>query len=193
MIRKNPTPFTAEEDALMLKWRAEGRAILDISKAMNRPRSSVGNRLRRLLDGSKSHLIGKTQIRCTAEEDAQLIRWRAEGRSIMAISEAMNRQSSSVCYRLRLLLGLPKSPSAVKGYVRPSLPHNEERKNGKQEDLADQKRTIQKARSMAGVCKCLGGCGKTFLSPDRLRIRVCPVCKKREAWKTGDLCHSLSL
>lgn len=35
--------------------------------------------------------------------------------------------------------------------------------------------------------KCLGeDCGKTFLSPDRKRIRICPTCKTKEGWLYGE-------
>lgn len=33
--------------------------------------------------------------------------------------------------------------------------------------------------SQPGKVRCLGGCGREFNSPDRVRVRICPRCKGR--------------
>lgn len=39
----------------------------------------------------------------------------------------------------------------------------------------------------AGHVRCLGGCGETFYSPDRCRIRICANCKRKNLEKTGGI------
>lgn len=103
-------------------------------------------------------LRSEMRVRFTPEDDAKMLALSAAGKTGREIGEALgDRQASSVNNRLRML----------KGWVPTPRPH---RAMGAKKAPGG---TTQ------GVVKCLGGCGGEFLSPDRLRIRICPVCKKR--------------
>ncbi len=113
----------------------------------------------------------------TAQEDADLIALRAQGMSYAAIGRKIGRPANSLHNRLKLLTEVRGKPSPA-GLPKPSP--------------AGQPRPLR-VPGTSGVCKCLGGCGQSFLSPDRFRIRVCSLCKSRDAWKDGNDCFSLSL
>jgi hypothetical protein len=89
----------------------------------------------------------------TAEDDAEILEGLESGVSFNEIALSLDRNRGSVQNRARLLHGL----QSTSPYVSPKAP---------------------KANDLAGKVRCLGGCNKLFLSPDRLRIRVCPYCKK---------------
>jgi hypothetical protein len=100
------------------------------------------------------------RVRFTPEDDAKMLALSAAGKTGREIGEALgDRQASAVNNRLRML----------KGWVPTPRPH---RALGSKQAPAG---------AAQGVVKCLGGCGGTFLSPDRKRVRICPVCKKRHA------------
>lgn len=113
----------------------------------------------------------------TAQEDADLIALRAQGMSYAAIGREIGRPANSLLNRLKWITEVRGNPFP-EGLPKPSP--------------AGQPRPLRVPEN-GGVCKCLGGCGKSFLSPDRFRIRVCSVCKSKNAWKDGNDCFSLSL
>ena len=41
-------------------------------------------------------------------------------------------------------------------------------------------------KDRAGWCKCLGHCGQTFFSPDKINIRICPFCTQRNRGGTDE-------
>jgi DNA-binding transcriptional MerR regulator len=90
----------------------------------------------------------------TSEDDAEILRGLAAGVSLAEIAMSLDRQRGSVENRVRLIKGLRSTSE----YVSAKLPN---------------------ANDLSGEVRCLGGCGKRFVSPDRLRIRVCNTCKKR--------------
>ena len=115
---------------------------------------------------------GATNHKFTAADDAAILDLHRQGNSFYKIALLTGFARSSVGARLGILSGkLP--PSKVQ--------RAEERARARQEGV------VARQSEAAGWCRCLGGCGKTFLSPDRLRIRVCPVCKRKNAGKTGDV------
>jgi hypothetical protein len=89
----------------------------------------------------------------TAEDDAEILRGLAAGVSLNEIALSLDRKRGSVQNRARLIQGLQSTSQ----YVSPKAP---------------------KSNALSGKVLCLGWCGKHFMSPDRLRIRVCPYCKK---------------
>lgn len=98
----------------------------------------------------------RTRRPFTPEEDRVMLELQSLGLSYEKISRHLQRNSaSSVKDRIRKLLGRPPPPKALS---RPKT-----------------------STDPGGVVRCLGGCGKTFASPDRCRIRICPVCRKRES------------
>jgi hypothetical protein len=88
------------------------------------------------------------------EEDKRILAMSASGKTLRFMAMALDRNSSSIKYRLELL---------KRGFdLRRVTPIAE-------------KKTKQ---DLSGVVRCLGGCEKNWLSPDRFRIRICPSCKK---------------
>lgn len=105
-------------------------------------------------------LRSEMRVRFTPEDDAKMLALSAAGKTGREIGEALgDRQASSVNKRLRMLKGWVPTPRTHRAMGSKKAPGG----------------TTQ------GVVKCLGGCGETFLSPDRLRIRICRVCKQRHA------------
>lgn len=105
-------------------------------------------------------LRSETRVRFTPEDDAKMLALSAAGKTGREIGQALgDRPARSVNRRLRMLKGWAPTP-------RPPLAMGAKKAPG---------------GTTQGVVKCLGGCGKEFLSPDRLRIRVCKVCKQRNA------------
>lgn len=93
------------------------------------------------------------------EEDAKILAMIAAGIPLREIAAAIGRLASSVGSRVRKLQGKPAAPSG----------------------LVMRKPQPSATASLGGQVRCLGGCGKIFDSPDRLRIRRCPTCKARRA------------
>jgi hypothetical protein len=89
----------------------------------------------------------------TAEDDAEMLRGIEAGASLNEIAMSLDRKRGSVQNRARLIQGL----RSTSPYVSLNPP---------------------KVNDLSGEVLCLGWCGKRFLSPDRLRIRVCFYCKK---------------
>lgn len=88
----------------------------------------------------------------TADEDREILRLRNSGMSHVQIAKTTGLNLSSIHSRISLL--------NCKGVRNPD----------------DVDRAVQTKREMV---RCLGGCGQMFSSPDRMRIRVCQVCKER--------------
>ncbi len=99
----------------------------------------------------------RTRIPFKPEEDRLMLELRTLGASYEAIARHLQRGgASSVKSRVAKLLGLPPPPpKALSRLQTPAEP--------------------------GGIVRCLGGCGQTFASPDRCRIRICPNCKKRRS------------
>jgi hypothetical protein len=116
---------------------------------------------------------GATNHVFTAADDAAMLDLRRQGHSFAAIALLLGLAKSSVGTRVRMLGGkLPPS----------KLQRAEERASARQEGGQ-----VARKSDASGWCLCLGGCNKKFLSPDRLRIRICPTCKKRTAWQSGQV------
>lgn len=92
--------------------------------------------------------------RFTPEEDKRIVEMSKSGKTLAFIALTLGRNSSSVKYRLQLL---------VRGF-----------------DFRRETPIVEKKEKtdLSGVVRCLGGCEKNWLSPDRFRIRICPSCKK---------------
>lgn len=172
------TTWTAEEDDKALGMRAAGKSRSQIAAALGRSASSVSNRLDHLRleklkqpDEAKAttNLRGN-QSYWSPEHDQRALKMNAQGFSCGEIADALGRSKSSVTRRLQGLYGSTARPPAAPGQKGP------------------------KAKPEITWVKCLGGCGGTFQSPDRMRIRVCPKCKARPAWRneTGAT-HTLTL
>lgn len=104
------------------------------------------------------------------EESQKIQALRAAGCSLSDIALELNRSGAGIWGHLKRLAGLPvraMPPAALPPAV----------------NVAQPAVAVRKSRGLvkrnAGEVKCLGGCGKTFASPDRLRIRICPLCKHR--------------
>lgn len=87
----------------------------------------------------------------TPEEDQRIKQMLSDGQSHKEIAETLKRAKGSVTGRVHKLLG--RTP--------PSVPSQPRAPSG-----------------LRGKVSCLGGCGALFDSPDRLRIRMCPACKR---------------
>lgn len=112
------------------------------------------------------------RVRFTPEDDAKMLALSAAGKTGREIGQALgDRQASSINNRLRLLRGLVRPP-------RPELARVAEKAPG---------------GAAQGVVKRLGGCGGTFLSPDRFRIRICRSCKKRASERGSGLPEAFAL
>jgi len=114
-------------------------------------------------------LDGKTR-RFSGDEDRLLMRLRGEGMTFAAIGHLMNRPQSSVGNHFRRL--------QRKSGDRPPLLSRRVEVADPDHDLDPVETFVY--RSPDGEVRCLGGCGKTFHSPDRMRIRICPTCKNSE-------------
>lgn len=93
----------------------------------------------------------------SADEDARLLALLRQGKTYTLIGGLLGRRTSTVRSRLLLL----RSRMTDAAPIRKSIAHQD--------------------AGAGGRVRCLGGCGQTFLSPDRCRIRVCPVCKKHRS------------
>jgi hypothetical protein len=110
-------------------------------------------------------------VRISPEESQKIQALRAAGCSLSDIALELNRSGSGIWGHLKRLAGLPvraMPPAALPPAVSVAQPA-----------VAVRRKSRGLVKRHAGEVKCLGGCGKTFASPDRLRIRICPVCKKR--------------
>lgn len=99
----------------------------------------------------------------TAEEDAVLIEMADRGDPLCVIAKRIGRLSGTAHGRLELLRNRQTQAAAPAPEIRRVI-----------------KPTIVIVKN-PGVVKCLGGCNQQFQSPDRLRIRICPACKRAQA------------
>ena len=110
-------------------------------------------------------------VHISPEESQKIQALRAAGCSLSDIALELNRSGAGIWRHLRCLAGLPvraMPPAAPPPAVSVAEPA-----------VAVRRKSRGLVKHQAGEVKCLGGCGKIFASPDRLRIRVCPVCKHR--------------
>lgn len=162
VMRKPARAFTADEDARMVAMSRSGQTHAQIALAVNRPHSSVTNRLARLRSKA-GDVRNKLMGRFSADEDARMLAMAGNGQTCVEIAIAMNRMLESVRGRLALLRG--KAADAGDMRAAAGVPAG-------------------KARIAGRTVRCLGGCDKSFFSPDPLRIRVCCRCRNTERWQS---------
>jgi len=159
-------PFTAAEDATILQLRAAGQTWLKIAEALRRQRSSVANRGRRLgatvappalTDASQRH----QRVRFSPAEDTFILQRRAAGNTYGEIARALQCSTSAIANLARLLAPPGAQPVA--------------------QSQAVQAAKRPRSYPLGGEVLCLGGCGRKWLSPDRMRIRICPQCKQLQS------------
>jgi hypothetical protein len=115
--------------------------------------------------------------RISPEEGQKIQALRAAGSSYFDIALELNRSAGGIWLYLRRLAGLPIKPERVCG--KPPAVSPPPAVSVAAPQVAVRRKSRGLAKHQAGEVKCLGGCGKIFASPDRLRIRICPVCKHR--------------
>ncbi len=107
----------------------------------------------------------------TAQDDAAMLDLRRQGYTFAKIALLLGFAQSSVGARVRMLGG--------------QLPPSKLRRTAERASAREEGGQVARKSDTSGWCLCLGGCDKKFLSPDRLRIRVCPICRKKSAWQSG--------
>ncbi|MEF8746683.1 MAG: helix-turn-helix domain-containing protein [Candidatus Accumulibacter propinquus] len=119
--------------------------------------------------------------RISPEESLKIQALRAAGSSIDDIAVELNRSGNGIWLHLRRLAGLPTKTGKVRAKpLAPAVsPPPPTAVSVAAPPVAKRRKSRGLAKHQAGEVKCLGGCGKIFASPDRLRIRICPVCKHR--------------
>lgn len=117
-------------------------------------------------------------VRISPEESQKIQALRAAGSSIGDIARDLNRSINGIWTHLRRLAGLPIKPERVRAKP-PAAVSQPPAVSVAAPPVAKRRKSRGLAKHQAGGVKCLGGCGKIFASPDRLRIRICPVCKHR--------------
>lgn len=105
----------------------------------------------------------------TPEEDERLLAMAEAGMTHLQIAAALGRPLSSAGNRLRAL-----RRERDLGVLKPGL------------DKATTGLSSNRVKLLiGGEVNCLGGCGGRFHSPDRLRIRICPKCKRSDAYRSS--------
>lgn len=117
-------------------------------------------------------------IRISPEESQKIQALRAAGYSIGDIALEVNRSGCGIWTHLRRLAGLPLKPEKVRANPLAAV-SPPPAVSAAAPPVAVRRKSRGLVKLNVGEVKCLGGCGKTFHSPDRLRIRICPECKKR--------------
>jgi hypothetical protein len=143
-MRRLPVPFSPEEDARILAEDAAGKTLREIAELVDRPYSSVVNRLQRIAAPARALQAAEAERqrlqRLQENEEKRLQRLQeAEEKRLQAQQQAAALQPAP-------------APAPAPAPVAASGP--------------------------GGMVKCLFGCGKTFNSPDRARIRCCPTCRR---------------
>ena len=129
--------------------------------------------------------------RISPEESQKIQALRAAGSSIDDIAVELNRSNNGIWTHLRRLAGLPLKPEKARAKP-PAAVSPPPAVSVAAPQVAVRRKSRGLAKHQAGEVKCLGGCGKIFASPDRLRIRICPVCKHRhrqDALPTNSALH----
>jgi hypothetical protein len=91
--------------------------------------------------------------RFTQDEDQKILMMSSTGKTFGFMARELARNPSSVKYRLMFLRSHSGIPVAAP-------------------------RRSKAPIDLSGVVRCLGGCERQFHSPDRMRIRICPHCKR---------------
>ena len=118
----------------------------------------------------------------TPQEDQRILDLFASGRNYDEIAELVGRSPSSIGGHLRALLRRAPALARVriKKNVVPSVKAPRPRPPAT---------TPPPAKPLPppgdGWVRCLGGCGQMWDSPDRLRIRICPACKRSTNHNSG--------
>ena len=110
----------------------------------------------------------------TPDEGQKIQAMRAAGSSISKISVALKRSQSGILYYLRRMAGQKIEPRR-----RSATPPKAKSVATPPAAIGRQSHGLNLKR-FSGLVKCLGGCGGTFQSPDRMRIRICQGCKERQ-------------
>ena len=83
------TPWSAEEDAKLLKLEAAGIQSLQVAKALGRTEGSTRGRIRRLRLGDKSRSVSQEELKSAIE-------WHQEGVSYSDIAERLGKRLHTV-------------------------------------------------------------------------------------------------
>lgn len=158
-----PTRWTPEEDAVILAARKSGASMTTVALQLGKNRKTVGDRSRALAAGNAA----PHPRFFTPQEDAILLRMVGEGESSRTISAAINRPHSSILGRIDYL---------ARNGVAVAKPRNETAPAARKPE----KKCPQRSTNSAMV-RCLGGCGRMFLSWDKFRNRQCKSCSKRNS------------
>lgn len=158
-----PIRWTSEEDAVILAARKSGVSLAKVSLQLGKNRTTVGDRSRALNAGN----LAPHPRFFTPDEDAIILRMVSEGESYRSISEATGRAYSSIFNRVAYL---ERNGAAV------AKPRNEAATAARKPEKQHPQRSTNSA-----MVRCLGGCGRMFLSADKFRNRQCKTCRERNS------------
>ena len=192
--RPYPTSLDAidDEDRAILECIKNGQTYRQAGRVLGINHRTIADRVQAIVrlfppgeaDITLARRMASNRISTSADalspRDQQIIDFWQEGRETKEIARITNLLPNSVASRIgRLRENLGTDLVPLRNILRDTT--NLER------GPAKPTKTSQRQPDRAGRVRCLGGCNQHFDSPDRCRVRICPVCKARRRNDTGGL------